>query len=78
MTSHFRRGWIVALLMMMLVFGVANAQTNVTLTFWTFVSDHADFYESMVEAFNESQTEYKITLANDNHARGSNARQLAD
>ncbi len=62
MTNHFRRGWIVALLMMMLVFGVANAQTNVTLTFWTFVSDHADFYESMVEAFNESQTEYKITL----------------
>jgi len=34
----------------------------VTLTFWTFVSDHADFYEKMAEAFNEAQTEYRITL----------------
>lgn len=58
---HVYRGWVVALLLVMTA-GIASAQTNVTLTFWTFVADHAAFYERMAEAFNEAQSEYRLTL----------------
>lgn len=55
------RGCVIALLIV-LTAGLASAQTNVTLTFWTFVADHADYYEKMVEAFNEAYPEYNLTL----------------
>lgn len=52
---------VIALLLVLSV-GIANAQTSVTLSFWTFVADHATFYEQMAEAFNEAYPEYNLTL----------------
>jgi arabinosaccharide transport system substrate-binding protein len=42
--------------------GSAFAAERVTLEFWTFVSDHQDFYELMAEEFNKAQDEYEIIL----------------
>lgn len=50
------------LVVLMLFCGSAFAAQKVTLEFWTFVSDHQNFYELMAREFNKAQSEYEITL----------------
>lgn len=59
-----RRSCLVCVLALLMVLsaGIGHAQTNVTLTFWTFVEDHAKFYEEMAEAFNKAYPQYNLTL----------------
>ena len=52
---------ILALCMILGLAGVANAEAT-TLTMWTFIAQHQEFYESMAKLWNEQNPDRQIDL----------------
>lgn len=57
---------ILALCMILGLAGVANAEAT-TLTMWTFIAQHQEFYESMAKLWNEQNPEPADRPAGDHH-----------
>lgn len=53
---------IVTLLVIILSIGFAVNAKTVELDFWTFVNDHADYYQKKAEEFNEAHSEINFIL----------------